>query len=106
MTTRTIPVIPTEKLIKLEGRTKVINDIHQERSRQEYLHPEEYSLPNLFIALGEEFGEVAEALQANLRLPGVKATDKQDLYKELIEVAAVAVRMAEQAIPDEKEKNI
>lgn len=80
------------KCLRLSNRTKIINDIHQERSRQDHLHPENLTLIERYVTLGEEMGEVAEALQY---------TDKDHLYQELIQVAAVAVRMAEQVIEDD-----
>lgn len=104
--TRQIPLIPTNELVKKDGRSKVINDIHQERNRQEQLHPTELELSLQYIVLNEEVGEVAQALQSHYGLPSTKLTDKHDLYKELIEVAAVAVRMAEQVILFEKSEGV
>ncbi|MBT2727860.1 MazG-like family protein [Bacillus sp. ISL-75] len=46
--------------------------------------------------LGEEFGEVCQASQSYLNLVSAKETDANDLYKELIQVAAVASAIAEQ----------
>ncbi|MFD0825829.1 MazG-like family protein [Neobacillus sp. M.A.Huq-85] len=46
--------------------------------------------------LGEEFGEVCQATQSYLNLVSAKETDADDLYKELIQVAAVASAIAEQ----------
>jgi NTP pyrophosphatase (non-canonical NTP hydrolase) len=47
-----------------------------------------------YAILGEEVGEVAEALQKDM--VSAKGTDADDLYKELIQVAAVACAFAEQ----------
>lgn len=94
-----------ENLSRLEHRTTVINSIHQERTRQEQLHPFPLDLDHLYIALSEEFGEVAQALQSYLGMPGTKHTDANDLYRELVQVAAVATRMAEQVIRDENSRN-
>lgn len=80
-------------IIEIEGN--VLVDLLKERQRQNRLHPYELDLPFMFTVLSEEVGEVAEALQAHYKIPGVKDTDKDNLYQELIEVAAVAVRMAE-----------
>lgn len=76
----------------LKDRTKIINDIHQERSRQDYLHPDKLSISDRYVTLGEEMGEVSTAIQND---------DKENLYQELIQVAAVAVRMAEQVIKED-----
>src|SRR5690625_7367420 len=73
----------------LKNRTKILNDIHQERSRQDHLHQEEKTMSERYVTLGEEIGKVSTAIQNN---------DKENLYEELIQVAAVAVRMAEQVI--------
>lgn len=87
---------------KLNIRVQVLNDIPKERERQERLHPQILDLPMMFVVLNEEVGEVAEALQAQYDLPGTKRSDKQNLYQELIEVAAVATRMAERVLEYEQ----
>ncbi|MCA4157671.1 MazG-like family protein [Priestia megaterium] len=46
--------------------------------------------------LAEEFGEVAQAMQGSLGLTSIKETDADNLYEELIQVAAVASAIAEQ----------
>lgn len=74
-------------------RTMLINDIHNERVRQESLHPEKLTLAERYVTLGEEVGEVAVAIQNK---------DNDNLLAELVQVAAVAVRMAEQVIGDDK----
>ena len=48
--------------------------------------------------LGEEFGEVCQAAQSYLKLVSSKETDADDLYTELIHVAAVASAIAEQVL--------
>lgn len=65
----------------------VLSDVNAERYRQEEIHPEILTVPERFQTLVEEIGEVATALQNR---------DSQNLYEELIQVAASAVRMAEQ----------
>lgn len=85
-------------LKQINATIQVLNDIPKERARQEKLHPQIFDLPMMFVVLSEEVGEVAEALQSYYNLPGTKKTDKQNLYKELIEVAAVAARMAERVL--------
>jgi NTP pyrophosphatase (non-canonical NTP hydrolase) len=54
--------------------------------------------------LGEEFGEVCQAIN-RINFPGdAKETDSDNLYEELIQVAAVAVAIAEQ-VREEKEND-
>lgn len=72
-------------------RTKILNDINDERNRQDILHPQNLNLDKRYVTLGEEFGEVGTALLND---------DKENLYEELIQVAAVCVRMAEQVLKD------
>lgn len=65
--------------------TYIFEEIRKERERQDKLHPihpvdPSYALPILV----EEVGEVAKAILEN---------KKEEYRKELIEVAAVAVRM-------------
>jgi NTP pyrophosphatase (non-canonical NTP hydrolase) len=54
--------------------------------------------------LGEEFGEVCQASQSYLKLVSAKETDADDLYKELIQVAAVACAIAEQVLEKRESK--
>lgn len=65
----------------------VLSDVNAERYRQDEIHPEEKTIQERFNVLVEEVGEVATALQNR---------DPENLYEELIHVAASAVRMAEQ----------
>jgi NTP pyrophosphatase (non-canonical NTP hydrolase) len=54
--------------------------------------------------LGEEFGEVCEAIN-RIHFPNdAKPTDSNNLYEELIQLAAVASAMAEQIL-EEREKD-
>lgn len=78
-----------EHVNKLNNRTKIINAINDERARQDFLHPEKLPLPMRFITIMEESGEVAEAMQ-----------DKNmgQVYRELIDMAACCVRMAEEIL--------
>lgn len=78
-------------------------DIQEERysqndkwGRQRHIH-----LRWLAILM-EEVGEVAEALQQGM--VSEKSSDADDLYKELIQVAAVACAFAEQ-VEEEREKD-
>lgn len=96
----------TNKLKELVTRTKVINAIHDERNRQMAMWgPQHHEYPTWLAILVEEVGEVAQAIQKGS--VAYKETDADDLYKELIQVAAVATAIAEQVIQDgRKEKNL
>lgn len=84
----------------MDLRTKVINDIHRERHRQnKKWGPQRHNFPVWLTILVEEVGEVSQAIQST-RDWG-KESDADDLYKELVQVAAVATAMAEQVIKDE-----
>lgn len=73
----------------------VSDDILEERTRQNDLWGVQYKdMRDWLPILGEEYGEVCQAIQANQGWS--KKTDAQDLYKELIQLSAVAARMAEQ----------
>lgn len=82
-----LPVIQQES--NMETRTKIINDINKERSRQDFLHPKKLPLAMRFVTIMEESGEVAEALQDK---------NMEAVYRELIEMASCAVRMAEEVL--------
>lgn len=98
-------IVPTfEKVVSdLTHRTKVINDINRERERQFAIHgaQQDVSMEMLYVILAEEMGEVAQAIQVQNHPSHVKETDSDDLYKELIHVAAVAVKMAERVLEDD-----
>ena len=73
----------------------VLCDIKKERMRQDVLwgvqrHPITFWL----TILVEEVGEAAQAMQKGSQ--AYKESDADDLYTELIQVAAVAVAIAEQ----------
>ncbi|MBT2722288.1 MazG-like family protein [Bacillus sp. ISL-46] len=53
--------------------------------------------------LGEEFGEVCQAINKIHFPKGTKPTDADNLYEELIHVAAVASAIAEQVL-EERER--
>lgn len=55
--------------------------------------------------LGEEFGEVCQAAGPVMGLGTGKPTDADDLYTELIQVAAVAVAWAEQMAEERGQAN-
>jgi NTP pyrophosphatase (non-canonical NTP hydrolase) len=73
----------------------VLIDVGLERVRQDSkwgLQRHEYG--DWLKILGEEFGEVCQAMQKDKGW--CKETDADDLYKELIHLAAVSVAIAEQ----------
>lgn len=73
----------------------------KERIRQIELWGNQYhSYAFWYTILGEEFGEVGQAIQQGS--VAHKSTDSDDLYTELIQVAAVAMAIAEQVITDDK----
>ena len=82
-----IPVYETKT--GLQMRTEILNAIHQERLRQEVIHPKKLDLAMRYVTLGEEHGEVGKAIQDN---------DMSNLFIELIQNAAVCVRMAEDVL--------
>lgn len=115
MNSRTIPVKSIEEINKeaqikerlsstsyeLTTRTKVLNDIHAERNRQNFKWGKQHhEYPKWLAILVEEVGEVAEAMQAGS--VAHKQSDSDNLYKELIQVAAVATAIAEQVINDDQ----
>lgn len=67
----------------------IFKDILQERLRQNDLHPEQLPLSMRYVTIMEEAGEVAEALQEK---------DLESMYRELIDMAACCVRMAEDVL--------
>lgn len=85
----TLPVYQS----KTSNRTKIINDINQERGRQDHLHPQQLTLAMRFVTIMEEAGEVAQALQDK---------DMKNVYRELIDTAASCVRMAEDVLNVDK----
>ncbi|WP_083402245.1 HNH endonuclease [Bacillus sp. MUM 116] len=81
----------------LRGMFEVLYDVEKERIRQlEKWNIQRHPLGFWLAILMEEVGEVAEAAQSYFRLVSSKDTDSHDLYKELIQVAAVASAVAEQ----------
>ncbi|WP_026676759.1 MazG-like family protein [Fictibacillus gelatini] len=76
-------------------------DIGLERYRQESKWGKQRHHHGTWLAiLGEEYGEVCQAMQKGLI--SEKETDADDLYNELIQVAAVACAIAEQ-VREERE---
>lgn len=83
--------------MNMEAINTILADIVEERWRQsQKWGTQRHELPTWSIILGEEFGEVCEAIQREIGLSSVKETDSGNLYEELIHLAAVAVQIAEQ----------
>jgi len=81
----------------MELEESVLVDVAAERLRQNVLWGRQRHPIGVWLAvLGEEFGEVAQAMQGHMNLASVKESDAGDLYEELIQLAAVAVAIAEQ----------
>lgn len=84
---------------------KVNNAVLRERQRQNSLWGLQRHPYGTWLAiLGEEFGEVCEAMQGQIGLVSVKDTDSNNLYEELIHLAAVASAIAEQVRESENDK--
>lgn len=79
----------------------VNNDILQERQEQNIKWGyQRHDLGKWLAILAEEFGEVAQAMQGPMGLTSTKKSDADDLYKELIQLAAVAQAIAEHVRED------
>lgn len=73
----------------------VLHCIRNERQRQNSKWGiQRHEMTKWLAILVEEVGEVAQAMQQGMA--SQKETDADDLFKELIQVAAVAAAMAEQ----------
>jgi NTP pyrophosphatase (non-canonical NTP hydrolase) len=85
---------------QLKNYTKIINDIHKERVRQnKKWGVQRHDHGTWLQILVEEVGEVAQAMQSAKRWG--KETDASDLYTELIHVSAVAAAIAEQVLEEQ-----
>jgi NTP pyrophosphatase (non-canonical NTP hydrolase) len=84
-------------------KLNVVIDLDAERNRQDSLWGKQrHALGVWLMILGEEYGEVCQAMQ---QMKGWgKDSDASDLYTELIQLAAVAVAIAEQ-VREEREKD-
>ncbi|WP_147536081.1 MazG-like family protein [Bacillus marasmi] len=81
----------------MELEESVLVDVAAERLRQNAMWGKQRHPLGVWLAiLGEEFGEVAQAMQGHMGLASFKESDADDLYGELIQLAAVAVAIAEQ----------
>lgn len=79
-------------------------EVFSERERQNAKWGrQEHPNGNWLSILGEEFGEVCQALQQGSQ--SSKETDASNLYEELIHVAAVASAWAEQVLRDSHNDN-
>lgn len=74
----------------------VLRDVGIERSEQDKnWGKQQHEAPIWLMIAQEELGEVAQAIQTQV-LGWGKSTDESDLYKEIIQAAAVLVAFAEQ----------
>ena len=84
------------KQTKAEIFGEVLADVWKERKRQDAMWGEQHhDFPTWYTILGEEYGEVGQAIQRDLGLKSIKESDAHNTYTELIHLAAVAVKMAE-----------
>ncbi|MED3932937.1 MazG-like family protein [Priestia megaterium] len=84
---------------------KVNKAVMHERIRQNQKWGlQRHNMGKWLAILAEEFGEVAQAMQGPLGLTSMKDTDADDLYTELIQVAAVACAIAEQVKEEQGNK--
>ena len=82
-------------------RDTVLNQVDNERLKQDAMWGKQRHDRGTWLAiLMEEVGEVAQAMQVNQSWG--KKSDAGDLYSELVQVAAVAVAIAEQVAEDEQ----
>lgn len=89
---------------RLARSEAVINEISNERIRQnEKWGVQRHAYGTWLMILIEEVGEVAQAMQSEKGWG--KESDADDLYTELIHVAAVASAIAEQVL-EEKTKEV
>jgi NTP pyrophosphatase (non-canonical NTP hydrolase) len=86
-------------------RINVLTDVDTERDRQDALWGiQRHEMGTWLKILIEEVGEVAQAMQA--KEGWGKRSDANNLYEELIHVAAVTVAIAEQIKEAEVENEI
>lgn len=78
-------------------KMKVLIDVECERTRQNAIWGKQRHEWGKWLGiLGEEFGEVSQAIN-RIHFPNdAKVTDSNNLYEELIHLAAVSVAIAEQ----------
>lgn len=92
--------------MKLEELLTQVNmDVFYERLRQNDLRGlQRHDWGKWLGILGEEFGEVCQAINKIHFPEDAKPTDASNLYEELIHVAAVASAIAEQVL-EERERD-
>lgn len=85
---------------------KVLWDIGNERIRQhqKYGYQKSLSWGEQIAILGEEFGELCQALMVKMDLDSVKDHEQDNSYEESIQVAAVAGKIAELILLMEQEE--
>lgn len=84
-------------MLNLDFTQQVLLTVKNERERQHSLWGlQRHPLGKWLAILGEEFGEVCEAMQPLMGLTTTKITDAENLEEELIQLAAVAVAVVEQ----------
>lgn len=88
-------------------KLKVLKDVNAERIRQDnkwgfQRHP----YGKWLGILTEEFGEVGQAINRIHFPDDAKESDADDLYTELIHVAAVSVAIAEQLIEERENESV
>lgn len=81
-------------------RSEVMTDVNKERDRQDKKYGHHIKKEMWLAAIGEEHGEVCQAYQFGEFWS--KEADASDLYTELIHLAAITVKVAEQV----KEKRL
>jgi len=82
-------------------KLSVLLDVEAERTRQDKLWGHQRHVLGRWLGiLGEEFGEVCQAINGIHFPKDAKQTDADNLYTELIHVAAVAVAIAEQVLEE------
>jgi NTP pyrophosphatase (non-canonical NTP hydrolase) len=86
-------------------RDHVMQDVDIERNRQNAKWGRQrHDDGDWLKILAEEFGEVAQAMQQDMGWG--KDSDASNQYTELIQLAAVAVAMAEQILEEKSEETI
>lgn len=85
------------EILDLELVKKVLIKVENERIKQfkKWGNQEDLDWGQWLAILSEEFGEVGQALMPMMGITTIKDSDADDAFEELIQLAAVAVRMAE-----------
>lgn len=98
---------PSTSVVYIKAMLDVNDAVLAERQQQNVKWGKQHHNMGKWLAiLGEEFGEVCQASQPSLGLTTGKDTDANNLYEELIQVAAVASAMAEQVIRERGSGNV